>query len=79
MIVELIRASDDEKKEQLEGLTHFKTHNAQRSSAALKGLQSAALSGENVFELLMETAKVCSLGQMTEALFEVGGQYRRSV
>jgi len=73
------KTSDEEKKEQLDGLTHFKTHNAQRSSAALKGLQSAALSGENVFELLMETAKVCSLGQMTEALFEVGGQYRRSV
>ena len=77
--IELIRATEEEKQEQLRGLNHFKERNQERSSEALQQLQDAALKGENIFNALMETAKVCSLGQMTEALFEVGGQYRRSV
>jgi methylmalonyl-CoA mutase len=48
-------------------------------AAALKRLQQVALAGGNVFEELMETAKVCTLGQITDALFAVGGQYRRNM
>ena len=77
--VELIRASDEEKQAQLDGLSAFQKRNQLRSSQALDQLQKAALDGDNVFVALMECAKRCSLGQMTEALFEVGGQYRRSV
>ena len=79
VVVDLIRASDDEKQAQLNGVQNFQSRNQQRSDLALKQLQKSALDGSNVFETLMETAKSCSLGQMTEALFEVGGQYRRSV
>ena len=77
--VDLIRATDEEKHAQLEGLSNFKLRQQHTSQIALNQLQKAALEGSNIFEVLMETAKVCSLGQMTEALFEVGGQYRRSV
>ena len=77
--VDLIRASDEEKRAQLDGLAAFKERNQETAPQALRALQTAALAGENVFEALMECAKVCSLGQMTDALFEVGGQYRRSV
>ena len=77
--VDLIRATEEEKQAQLNSLADFKARNIARSTEALNRLQSAALKGENIFETLMESAKVCSLGQMTEALFEVGGQYRRSV
>ncbi|MBM4290733.1 MAG: methylmalonyl-CoA mutase [Deltaproteobacteria bacterium] len=77
--VQLIRASDEEKEQQLAGLASFHARHAARAPAALARLQTAALSGANLFEELMETVKVCSLGQITEALFEVGGQYRRSV
>jgi len=77
--VDLIRASDEEKHEQLSGLKAFHERNAARSDAALQRLQEVSLSGGNIFEELMETVKVCSLGQITHALFEVGGQYRRNV
>ena len=79
VVVDLIRASDDEKQAQLDGVKNFQARNQDRSSTALSQLQQAALNGSNIFDTLMETAKSCSLGQMTEALFEVGGQYRRSV
>jgi methylmalonyl-CoA mutase len=77
--VELIRASDEEKHEQLNGLKDFHHRHHDRSAHALHRLQGVALEGGNIFAELMECAKVCSLGQMTEALFEVGGQYRRNV
>jgi methylmalonyl-CoA mutase len=77
--VELARATDQEKESQLRRLEEFKKRHAKKAPAALKKLQQVALSGENIFAELMETVKVCSLGQITQALFEVGGQYRRNM
>ena len=77
--IELIRASEEEKEMQIQGVERFKTHNAARSAEALVRLQQAALSGGNVFAELMETVKCCTLGQITQALFAVGGQYRRGM
>ena len=77
--VALIRSSDDEKDFQVAAVRAFQRRNAERSSAALQGLQKAATSGANVFAELMNAVKVCSLGQISRALYEVGGQYRRSM
>ncbi|MCP4003489.1 MAG: methylmalonyl-CoA mutase, partial [bacterium] len=76
---ELIRSSDDEKRQQLNGLRGFLKRNEELAGGALTRLQEVALSGGNIFEELLETTKVASLGQITEALFEVGGRYRRSM
>ena len=77
--LELARSTDAEKRSQLQRLADF--HELHRSEApvALARLKETALRGGNVFEELMSTVRVCSLGQITQALFEVGGQYRRSV
>jgi methylmalonyl-CoA mutase len=75
----LMRSSDDEKQAQLATLAALHQRFASRTPAALLRLQQIALEGGNVFAELMETVKVASLGQITEALFEVGGQYRRSM
>ncbi len=77
--MELARSTDEEKQSQLARLRDFHTRHAQEAPAALKRLQDAALSGGNVFAELMETVRSCSLGQITQALFEVGGQYRRNM
>ena len=77
--LELVRASDDDKKEQLGRLADFKSRHQDESGPALDRLQQVALNGENIFEELMETVKSCSLGQITGALYEVGGQYRRGM
>lgn len=76
---EVIRSTEDEKKAQIRELEAFQFRNQEDSSTALKNLQAACLSGENGFEALVEAGKVCSLGQMTHSLYEVGGQYRRSM
>ncbi len=77
--VELARATDAEKSSQLERLQAFhQTHRAE-AEVALGRLKEAAVSGDNVFAVLMDVARVCSLQQVTNAFFEVGGQYRRSV
>ncbi|TGM17025.1 methylmalonyl-CoA mutase [Leptospira selangorensis] len=76
---EVIRSTEDEKKAQIRELEAFQFRNQEDSSNALKNLQAACLSGENGFEALVEAGKVCSLGQMTHSLYEVGGQYRRSM
>ncbi|TGN04201.1 methylmalonyl-CoA mutase family protein [Leptospira dzoumogneensis] len=76
---EVIRSTENEKKAQIRELEAFQFRNKEESSEALKNLQSACLSGENGFEALVEAGKVCSLGQMTHSLYEVGGQYRRSM
>ncbi|PJZ47876.1 methylmalonyl-CoA mutase family protein [Leptospira saintgironsiae] len=76
---EVIRSTEDEKKAQIRELEAFQFRNKEESSEALKNLQAACLSGENGFEALVEAGKVCSLGQMTHSLYEVGGQYRRSM
>jgi len=77
--IELARSTDDEKQSQLRRLEDFHTRHAAESPAALAALQHAAIDNENVFEKLMDAARVCSLGQITTALFEVGGQYRRNM
>ncbi|HWJ81719.1 MAG TPA: fused isobutyryl-CoA mutase/GTPase IcmF, partial [Nocardioides sp.] len=77
--VELARATEDEKQSQLRRLRDFKERHADEAPAALARLKEAATSGENVFAVLMDAARVCTLGQITEAFFEVGGQYRRNV
>jgi isobutyryl-CoA mutase len=75
----LMRSSDDEKQHQLTHLRSFQKRNVDRSSDALRRLQAVARDGGNVFAELMDTVRICSLGQITRALFEVGGQYRRNM
>ena len=60
-------------------LRDFHARNAAQSGPTLKRLQQAVIDNKNVFEVLMDAVRVCSLGQITHALFEVGGQYRRSM
>jgi len=76
---EVIRATEDEKQYQISTLKKFQERNADQSAEALKQLQKVAVEGENIFEQLMEVCKVCSLGQISHALYEVGGQYRRNM
>ena len=77
--LELIRSSDEEKQSQLKRLRAFQQRNAALSGPMLERLRAAVAANENVFEVLMDAVRVCSLGQITHALFEVGGQYRRSM
>jgi methylmalonyl-CoA mutase len=76
---EVIRATEDEKQFQIRALEAFQKRNEDRSGRLLKDLQQKALAGENIFESLMEVCKYCSLGQISHALYEVGGQYRRNM
>jgi methylmalonyl-CoA mutase len=76
---ELMRSDESEKRAQLDNLAAFQRRHADRAPAALHRLQEVARSGANVFAELMETVKVASLEQITQALFEVGGSYRRSM
>jgi methylmalonyl-CoA mutase len=73
----LFRASDAEQRGQVEAVRAFQARNARVAAEALRRLQEVAASGGNVFAELLETVQVCSLGQITHALYEVGGQYRR--
>jgi methylmalonyl-CoA mutase len=77
--IELARATTEEKESQLVRLRDFQARHADDATAAIARLKEAATSGENIFAVLMDAARVCSLGQVTEAFFEVGGQYRRNV
>ena len=77
--LELARATEEEKQSQLTRLNEFHERNKEESPKALKRLQEVALGGGNVFEELMETVRYCSLGQITHALYEVGGMYRRGM
>ncbi|MGB5607670.1 methylmalonyl-CoA mutase family protein, partial [Eudoraea sp.] len=76
---EVIRATDEEKQQQINTLQALQIRNKSIVQKQLKELQEAAIRNENIFEKLMEVTKVCSLGQITHALFEVGGQYRRNM
>jgi methylmalonyl-CoA mutase len=76
---QLIRSTEQEKQDQVAAVRAFQARNAASSPAALDRLQRAAASGGNVFAELMESVKVCSLGQISHALYEVGGQYRRNM
>ena len=77
--VELARASEEEKESQVNRLAAFKQQHQDEAPAALKRLQQVAFSGENLFAELMQTVRVCSLGQITQALYDVGGKYRRNM
>ncbi|MEP7063724.1 MAG: methylmalonyl-CoA mutase family protein, partial [Betaproteobacteria bacterium] len=75
----LARSTDDEKQSQLQRLADFHARHAAAAPAALARLKKTVIDNGNVFAELMEAVKVCSLGQVTHALFDVGGQYRRSM
>jgi methylmalonyl-CoA mutase len=77
--LELARSTEEEKKSQLQRLNDFHARHAAEAPRQLQRLQQAVIENRNVFEVLMDAVRVCSLGQITSALFEVGGQYRRSM
>ena len=77
--LELIRSTEAEKQSQLKRLRDFQQKNESATPAMLERLRQAVIHDQNVFEVLMDAVRVCSLGQITHALFEVGGQYRRSM
>jgi len=77
--LELARATEEEKTGQLKRVRDFQSVHATEAQEALARLKEAATSGDNIFAVLMDAARVCSLGQITEAFFEVGGAYRRNV
>lgn len=76
---EVIRAAEEEKQYQISMLNRLHTCNEDKQAALLRDLQKAAINNDNMFEKLLEVCKYCSLGQITNALFEVGGQYRRNM
>jgi len=76
---ELIRSTEAEKLQQIANLAAFQARNADRAPAALDRLKAIARADGNLFEALLDAAKVCSLGQISQALYEVGGQYRRNM
>ena len=77
--LELARATDDEKNSQLKRRNAFVKKNQDMSLTALKRLKEVAIAGENIFSEMMNTVKYCTLGQITQALYEVGGKYRRNM
>lgn len=76
---EVIRSTEEEKQLQISNLENFQKAHADRSGEMLATLQNAAINQQNLFEVMMEAGKYCSLGQITTALFEVGGRYRRNM
>ncbi len=76
---EVIRATEEEKQYQIEMLDNLHQSNQDKVNQQLNTIQETAINNQNIFEQLMEATKVCSLGQITSALFEVGGQYRRNM
>ena len=77
--LELARSTEEEKQSQLKRLNDFHTRHKADAAVQIKRLQKAVIDNTNVFEVLMDAVRVCSLGQITNALFEVGGQYRRNM
>ena len=77
--IELIRSTEAEKQQQIDNLRAFHARNESRAGAALDNLKKVAIENGNLFLELLETVKVCSLGQISAALYEVGGQYRRNM
>lgn len=76
---EVIRATEEEKQYQIDMLNNLHHTSAEKVAKHIEILQEAAISNQNIFEKLMDATKICSLGQITNALFEVGGQYRRNM
>ena len=74
-----MRSTDAEKDRQIAALDAFHARNRDASPTTLAALRDTALSGGNIFAALMEAAKTCSLGQISQTLYEVGGQYRRNM
>jgi methylmalonyl-CoA mutase len=77
--IELARSTEEEKRSQLQRLQAFHARHTEAAPAMLERLKRAVIDNANVFDVLMDAVRVCSLGQITHALFEVGGQYRRSM
>lgn len=77
--IELARSTQEEKESQIQRVTEWQNNNQQEAKQALNDLKSTLIAGGNGFSALMDAARVCSLGQITDALFEVGGQYRRNM
>ncbi len=77
--IELARSTDEEKQSQIRRLREFQTAHEASSATALERVRSAAINNENIFQALVEAVRHCSLGEITHALFEVGGQYRRNM
>lgn len=77
--VELRRATPDEKHAQIDSVRAFQSTHASETAAALERLQQVAIEGGNIFDELMRTVRVASLGQITRALYQVGGEYRRNL
>ncbi|TAF50263.1 MAG: methylmalonyl-CoA mutase, partial [Sphingobacteriia bacterium] len=73
------RSTTEEKEQQIQNLKAFQQRNQARSAQALQDLQAVAVANGNLFAALMEAVKYCSLGQITHALYAVGGQYRRNM
>lgn len=76
---EVIRATEIEKEQQIKTVEHLKTYGQDKTRSQIEKLQQSALNNRNLFEEIMEVTKTCTLGQITHALFEVGGQYRRNM
>ncbi len=77
--IELARATKEEKEQQLHNLQKYQKENSDNSEKYLQNLRESALRGDNIFAVLMTAARYCSLGQLSHALYEVGGKYRRSI
>jgi len=77
--VELARSTEEEKQSQIARLCDFQQRNAAASSPMLAKLRQTVIDNGNVFAVLVDAVRVCSLGQISSALYEVGGQYRRSM
>ena len=77
--IELARSTEDEKQSQLKRLQDFHARNGEDASVMRQRLRQAAIDNANLFEVLMDAVRVCSLGQITQTLFEVGGRYRRNM
>jgi methylmalonyl-CoA mutase len=75
----VIRATEEEKEAQIATVEKLRGAYAEEAAKAIRDLQQAAVKNENMFAVLMEATKYCSLGQLTAAMFEVGGQYRRNM
>ncbi len=76
---EVIRATEEEKNHQIETVANLHKSHQDKAKELLSGLQNTAIQNKNIFESLMEVSKYCTLGQISNALFEVGGQYRRNM
>lgn len=78
-VLALARSTDEEKQSQLTRLRAFQATHANERDAMLDRLRQAAIAGNNIFAVLMDAVRCCTLGEITTALFEVGGKYRRNV